>query len=700
MEWDTRLDLRGAKFVPASAQPGQEYWALVEAKWLDEQESGGRHHIFMEPQDLMCRVWNGGTHFATKDFPMYSAGTPYSIQPETGIPADAVHGLGLGSIEQPDYKIHTSYRFKWRKTTKSTLGEELFIPIVTTTPIVQPAPASTYIQGLHDAHDPSLHAGYPGWCIVSIHTRNDNADYWNPRIKTMVDSGIKVIVRLNWGYSPEGTIPTHSKYTEFSRLCEQWVRNLPSDIEMYIIGNEPNLAIERPYNFVIIHPENYAQCFRECREEMQKHPGVRVAPAAIGPWNIETGDWLKYQADVLNLIGPDGCDGIAIHAYSRGYSQEDVWSIVKMNPPYASRYAGFYTYRDTMSAIPKSMKHLPVYMTECNGNGAWPNECDPWMRAVAGEIQTWNNDPNNQPIQCVCFYRAEYDDGFKLTSGALASFTNLSRMAIPSPDTKAPPPPPQLSLTHPIADPRLRRVTQYYGENPEAYAQYGLMGHNGVDFGVPMATPIRACDSGKVAQVLEDPGYGKYVRLIHTWGQSLYAHLSFFTVREGEKVQAGQTIGLSGNSGNSTGPHLHFAIRINPFDLNDGMRGYSDPLPHLPKVGNTENVNDLLARLITAEAGGEPVLGQLAVAHVVRNRVIKGGWWGNSWTEVINSPNQFAKPSTVATESAKAVADLVLQGWTVDVVDGATHFHNLSVHPAWADKLTFVKQIGNHRFYR
>jgi hypothetical protein len=112
--WDDRLDARGARLVPAAPTPGQEYWHLVEARWQDERESAGKHHIFIEPSDLRCRVWwpTGQTH-VVKDFPMFSPGTPYSIQPDTGIPADSVHGLGLGSLERPYHAIHTAYRFRW-----------------------------------------------------------------------------------------------------------------------------------------------------------------------------------------------------------------------------------------------------------------------------------------------------------------------------------------------------------------------------------------------------------------------------------------------------------------------------------------------------------------------------------------------------------------------------------------------------------
>ncbi|HRW49047.1 MAG TPA: M23 family metallopeptidase, partial [Caldilinea sp.] len=80
----------------------------------------------------------------------------------------------------------------------------------------------------------------------------------------------------------------------------------------------------------------------------------------------------------------------------------------------------------------------------------------------------------------------------------------------------------------------------------------------------------------------EQDGFGNYVLLRHPWGESIYAHLSGVDVSQGQQLAAGQGIGRSGNTGGSTGPHLHFAIRIDPYQRTDGWGGFSDPLPYLP----------------------------------------------------------------------------------------------------------------------
>jgi hypothetical protein len=131
------------------------------------------------------------------------------------------------------------------------------------------------------------------------------------------------------------------------------------------------------------------------------------------------------------------------------------------------------------------------------------------------------------------------------------------------------------------------RISQYFGENPANYAQFGLLGHNGIDFACPVGTRVYSCATGVVREVAYDAkGYGNYIKIEHSWGESIYAHLSAFHVKVNESVGI-QGIGLSGNTGNSTGPHLHFGIRIKPYSRLDGWNGHSDPYPYLIDKDNT-----------------------------------------------------------------------------------------------------------------
>lgn len=106
---------------------------------------------------------------------------------------------------------------------------------------------------------------------------------------------------------------------------------------------------------------------------------------------------------------------------------------------------------------------------------------------------------------------------------------------------------------------------------PGSVLTQGLHGYNSVDFGAPVGTPVLASASGKV--IVSKPqgyngGYGHHVVIEHDNGtQTLYAHLSSVSVTVGDEVTKGEKIALSGNTGRSTGPHLHFEVRggVNPW---------------------------------------------------------------------------------------------------------------------------------------
>jgi len=111
-------------------------------------------------------------------------------------------------------------------------------------------------------------------------------------------------------------------------------------------------------------------------------------------------------------------------------------------------------------------------------------------------------------------------------------------------------------------------ITQHFGNTEFAKSgAYNGSGHNGVDFGTSIGTEVKAALSGVIVgagntdQYKGCYSYGKWVLIKHSNGLStLYAHLSLIKVSEGQSVSTGQVIGYSGNTGYSTGPHLHFTV--------------------------------------------------------------------------------------------------------------------------------------------
>lgn len=88
--------------------------------------------------------------------------------------------------------------------------------------------------------------------------------------------------------------------------------------------------------------------------------------------------------------------------------------------------------------------------------------------------------------------------------------------------------------------------------------------HPGIDIAVPVGALVRAAGGGTVLQAGEGAEYGRFVLLQHPDGyQTLYGHLSRLTVVEGQRIEAGEVLGRSGNTGRSSAPHLHFEIRRN-----------------------------------------------------------------------------------------------------------------------------------------
>ncbi len=129
------------------------------------------------------------------------------------------------------------------------------------------------------------------------------------------------------------------------------------------------------------------------------------------------------------------------------------------------------------------------------------------------------------------------------------------------------------------------QISQFFSERPAFYRKLGFKGHPGLDFAVSEGDFVFSTSWGEVIELgISNKGYGVFIKILHGNIISLYAHLLSINVVRGCYITQGQKIARSGNSGYSSGPHLHFAF-LDPKKLNNGYKGYIDPLPLLEKQG-------------------------------------------------------------------------------------------------------------------
>lgn len=329
---------------------------------------------------------------------------------------------------------------------------------------------SEYIFGIHEpgGEHAMLAAERPGWVVFSESIGHNPNDHSGLDFTTFSNQGLGVICRLHNGYEPEGTLPYSRHYEDFARRVANFVA-VSRGCKIWVIGNEMNYAAERPgiqidwarhatmrsgppdkadptrrgvpvrFNALpdnsteirttrgaiispgeSITPELYARCYRLCRDAIHRLPGHeddQVLVGAVAPWNTQTiygenanGDWVRYFRDILDLLGPDGCDGFTLHAYTHGPDPALVTSDEKLDPPFQHRHRHFRVYRDFLNAVPAAMRHLPAYITETDQSTPWLDQNSGWVQRAYAEIHAWNQQSRTesgvrQPIRALALYR-------------------------------------------------------------------------------------------------------------------------------------------------------------------------------------------------------------------------------------------------------------------------------------------------------
>ncbi len=296
------------------------------------------------------------------------------------------------------------------------------------------------IRSLYD------NSGKKGWiffteqCGRHAHTINPNNDirnfFWD-----WAQQGYGVIVRLNHGYEPGGTLPESRYYDDFAAAAARWVEvylkhpELSSDDYTWTIqiANEQNNPREHPGGFEHptehITPELYADAFNKTYRAIKAVlPNAIVCTGAIDPYNYMP--WkrnnnqpmrpLEYYDRMMANI--DALDGVILHAYVHGPNPKAVTHLVRFangNPsnPLYDHYFDFQTYRLFLERIPGKWRDVPVYITEmnhicrasaapnCDRDQGWESYNTGVVREIYKEIDRWNQTPYAQQVRCGLLYR-------------------------------------------------------------------------------------------------------------------------------------------------------------------------------------------------------------------------------------------------------------------------------------------------------
>jgi hypothetical protein len=233
---------------------------------------------------------------------------------------------------------------------------------------------------------------------------------------------------------------------------------------------------------------------------------------------------------------------------------------------------------------------VPVTQFWSSGSATKPTErkFDPWLasKGLGGDYSLdfpMNEVAPSYGIRIEGDYRGDVVNGCGLGSIEQPDYKihtayffewqlSSAGITVPIPPT----PLPGGEIVHPLPG---AVITQHWGQSASEYARFGLWGHNGTDLGNrPIRTPIRSMAPGIVAYSDFDAAYGHYVRADYRELDcyAMYCHLDEPGAPVGTRLAAGDTVGLLGTSGNSTGVHLHLEIRL---QNKDGTYREDTPMP-------------------------------------------------------------------------------------------------------------------------
>ncbi len=171
------------------------------------------------------------------------------------------------------------------------------------------------------------------------------------------------------------------------------------------------------------------------------------------------------------------------------------------------------------------------------------------------------------------------------------SFDELRRLALTRADRLA-----HIPAIQPVSEANMKQMASGYGNRVDPI--YGTVKmHEGMDFACDIGTPVYATGNGTVTTAGWHSGYGNRIDINHGFGYTTrYAHLSKISVRTGQEVKRGDLIGYSGNTGKSTGPHLHYEVRLKDVPQNPVNYYFYDltPAEYAAMIEHAENAGHVM----------------------------------------------------------------------------------------------------------